>query len=104
METTMPTSATIEPLPGVALPAPAWSRRAQLLLPLELLSLVARLHRDFEPARRRLLGARAARQARWDAGELPGWLAPGELPECRGEWRIAPLPTDLMRRRVEITG
>jgi malate synthase len=104
METTMPTSATIEPLPGVALPAPAWSRRAQLLLPLELLALVARLHRDFEPARRRLVGARAARQARWDAGELPGWLAPGELPESRGEWRIAPLPADLMRRRVEITG
>jgi malate synthase len=104
METMLPSNATIEPLPGVALPASAWSRRAELLLPPELLSLIARLHRDFDPERRRLLAARAERQAEWDAGALPGWLAPGALPESRGEWRIAPLPADLTRRRVEITG
>jgi malate synthase len=96
--------ATVEPLPGVQLPAAAWTKRAERLLPLEAIGLVARLHRDFDAARRRLLAARRERQRAWDAGALPGWLPAEALPEARGEWRIAPLPADLLRRRVEITG
>lgn len=49
------------------------------------------------------LAARAARQARLDAGERLGFL-----PETRaireGDWRVAPAPDDLRDRRVEITG
>src|SRR6202034_1628463 len=50
-----------------------------------------------------LLQARAARQARLTAGELPDFL-----PETRNiresQWRVGPIPKDLMDRRVEITG
>lgn len=106
----MPTSshalspATVEPLPGVQLPAAAWTKHAERLLPLEAIGLVARLHRDFDAERRRLLAARRERQRAWDAGALPGWLPADVLPEARGDWRIPPLPADLLRRRVEITG
>ena len=55
------------------------------------------------PARRELLAARQPRQARFDAGERPDFLA--ETKAMRdGDWRVAPIPADLLDRRVEITG
>ncbi len=63
--------------------------------------LVLRLHRRFEPRRRQLLAARWRRQAEWDAGGLP---EVGEDHEVQGDWKVPPLPADLRRRRVEITG
>jgi malate synthase len=43
------------------------------------------------------------RQAKFDAGEPPDFLP--ETAEVRArEWRVAPLPKDLLDRRVEITG
>jgi malate synthase len=75
---------------------------AEILTP-EALAFVAELHRRFEPRRLDLLAARAERQARLDAGELPDFL-----PETRDiredDWRVAPIPGDLQDRRVEITG
>lgn len=65
------------------------------------LRLVAGLHRELEPLRQELLAARRLRQAAYDQGELPAYLAPGE---AGSDWRITPLPKDLLRRRVEITG
>ncbi|TAK42658.1 MAG: malate synthase A [Betaproteobacteria bacterium] len=74
----------------------------QILAP-EALALVARLHRAFEPRRRELLAARAARQKQFDAGNLPDFLS--ETQSLRdSEWIIAPQPRDLLDRRVEITG
>ncbi|TAN50743.1 MAG: malate synthase A [Betaproteobacteria bacterium] len=74
----------------------------QILAP-EALALVARLHRAFEPRRRELLAARAARQKQFDAGSLPDFLS--ETQSLRdSEWTIAPQPRDLLDRRVEITG
>ena len=67
------------------------------------LEFVAKLHRRFEARRQQLLAARAERVQRLDAGERPDFL-----PETRavreGDWKIAPLPAALQRRRVEITG
>ncbi|KZE31635.1 malate synthase [Crenobacter luteus] len=75
---------------------------AEILTP-EALDFVAKIHRQFEPRRRELMAARVERQKRLDAGELPDFL-----PETRaireGDWKIAPLPKDLLDRRVEITG
>ncbi|RXZ45014.1 malate synthase A [Crenobacter cavernae] len=75
---------------------------ADILTP-EALDFVAKIHRKFEPRRRELMAARVERQKRLDAGELPDFL-----PETRaireGDWTIAPLPKDLLDRRVEITG
>ncbi len=69
----------------------------------DALALVARLHRAFEPRRRELLGRRAQRAQRLDAGERPDF--PAETRQVReGAWTIAPIPADLRRRRVEITG
>lgn len=61
------------------------------------------LHRRFEYARRDLLVQREERQARFDAGERPDFLAE-TLSVREGEWRAASAPEALRDRRVEITG
>lgn len=81
----------------------AGSDQAERILPPEFRELVARLHHAFEPRRRELLAARDVRQAEIDAGALPTYL-PRDSEAVRGAWRVAPIPADLMRRRVEITG
>jgi malate synthase len=73
------------------------------ILTSEALAFVAELHRRFNPERERLLAARAERQERLDAGELPEFLeATRELRES--DWTVAPPPSELQDRRVEITG
>ncbi len=73
------------------------------VLTAEALALVAKLHRAFNGRRKALLAERAARARRLDAGERPDFLASTRHIR-EGDWRIAPLPQDLQRRRVEITG
>jgi len=69
----------------------------------EALKFIAELHRRFEGCRRELLVARVERQKRLDGGEKPDFLP--QTKEIReGEWTVAPLPADLLDRRVEITG
>jgi malate synthase len=81
---------------------PGLPRGEEVLTP-EALELVAELHRRFDARRLELLAARMARQARFDAGERPDFLA--ETADIRaGDWTVAPIPHDLLDRRVEITG
>jgi malate synthase len=69
----------------------------------DALAFVARLHREFNPTREALLGARAARQRELDTGASPRFLeTTARIRES--EWRVAPAPRDLQDRRVEITG
>ncbi|CAN5904473.1 malate synthase A [soil metagenome] len=69
----------------------------------EALGFVADLQRRFNPRREELLAARVERQKRLDAGEKPDFLA--ETAEIReSDWTVAPLPGDILDRRVEITG
>ena len=69
----------------------------------EALAFLAQLHRQFDGCRRVLLAARHARQARFDAGELPDFRA--DTTAIReGHWTVAPIPAALRDRRVEITG
>ncbi len=67
------------------------------------LEFVTILQREFGARRKDLLGDRAARLERLNAGERPDFL-----PETRdirmSEWNVATLPRDLLDRRVEITG
>lgn len=57
----------------------------------------------FAERRDALLAARADWQATIDAGALPDFRP--ETKDIRdGDWKIAPLPADLLDRRVEITG
>jgi malate synthase len=61
------------------------------------------LHRQFNSTRKTLLQARQERQLRIDQGELPDFLP--ETKHIReSDWQVAPIPADLLDRRVEITG
>jgi malate synthase len=88
--------------PGMQINAPILPGFETVLTP-EALALVATLHRAFNGRRRELLAARAERAKRLDAGERPDFLAETESVRA-GDWRIAPVPQALERRRVEITG
>ncbi len=82
--------------------APATGRYAEILTP-EAVAFVVGLQQAFNKRRKELLEARAARQKRLDEGERPDFLK--ETKEIReSEWTVAPLPKDLLDRRVEITG
>jgi malate synthase len=86
----------------VQITGPVEGRAVEILTP-EALAFVADLHRRFDSRRRELLALRVARQARFDAGEAPDFLA--ETADVRaGDWQVAPIPADLQDRRVEITG
>jgi malate synthase len=74
----------------------------QVLTP-DALAFVAGLHREFDGRRRELLRVREERQRRLDAGERPSFLADTRAIRD-GDWRVAPTPPALERRRVEITG
>jgi malate synthase len=73
------------------------------VLSAEALGFVEELVRGFDDRRRELLDRRKDVQAEIDDGRLPNFL-----PETRhireSEWTVAPIPTDLEDRRVEITG
>ena len=85
--------------PGVAVLAPD----AEGILAPEALALVAELERELGDRRRELLRRRHEREERLLAGELPAFLE--ETRSVReGDWRVAPVPGDLLDRRVEITG
>ena len=81
----------------------AWGLRYEEALNDRTLDFLAALHRKFNPSRLRLLKLREERQARLDAGALPDFLP--ETKHVRdGNWKVAPIPADLLDRRVEITG
>ena len=76
---------------------------SEIVLSDAALAFVANLHRAFDGRRRELLARRAERQKRFDAGELPAFLA--ETAGVRnGAWSVAETPPDLQKRWVEITG
>ena len=82
---------------------PSGHPRQDEILPAAALALIDDLHRRFNGRRRNLLAARLERQARFDAGELPDFSE--ETAAIReSEWQVAPIPADLLDRRVEITG
>ncbi|MGB6722753.1 MAG: malate synthase A [Terracidiphilus sp.] len=88
--------------PGVEFFAPVSESYARILTP-EAIAFIVDLQRAFNERRKTLLAARHERQKRLDAGEKPGFLA--ETREIRDSaWSVAPLPGDILDRRVEITG
>lgn len=88
---------------GVTLSPGADTSDARRILTDEAVRAVAALHRSLDAERRGLLMARDERQAQWDGGEVPHYLDP-DSEAVQGGWRVAEVPADLRRRRVEITG
>ncbi len=89
-------------LDNVDVRAPIQGRAAEVLTS-EALVFVARLQRQFGPARKAVLQRRTERQAELDRGALPDFLP--QTDEVRkGDWKVAPVPKDLQKRWVEITG
>ncbi len=87
---------------GIEIKAPLTATQAEILTP-EALRFVAGLAGQFESRRQELLARRKVRQAEIDAGKFPDFLP--ETAEIRkASWVVAPIPADLMDRRVEITG
>ncbi|MGA7197039.1 malate synthase A, partial [Roseiarcus sp.] len=87
---------------GVQVHAKPGARQAEILNR-EALTFLADLHRRFDGRRLELLAERKERQKLFDAGKLPGFLS--ETKSVRdGDWKVAPIPADLLDRRVEITG
>ena len=88
--------------PGIEIAGRITPEYARILTP-EAVGFAAKLQRAFGPRRAELLAARAKRQAEFDAGKLPDFLA--ETRAVReGGWTCAPVPADIRDRRVEITG
>src|ERR1700726_3564270 len=87
---------------GVIIGGPMKPGYEKVLTP-EAIGFAVELEREFGAERRRLLARRAAVQHRLDGGWKPDFL-----PETKairgGDWRVAPIPRDLLDRRVEITG
>src|SRR5687768_5048150 len=89
-----PTAVEVEAYPGGA--------TSDVLTPAAL-HFLGRLSARFESTRQALLARRRDRQQRLDASELPDFLP--ETRELReAPWTVAPIPHDLSRRHVEITG
>ena len=87
---------------GLTIKAPI-SDAYQQILTEPACQFVSELVQLFRPRLKALLAARAERQAQFDAGALPDFLP--ETQAIRdGAWQVAPLPADLLDRRVEITG
>jgi malate synthase len=82
---------------AVEVGGPDQPRQEEVLTP-EALELLETLHRELDGERRELLAARARRQAELDAG------APLELLPAPADFTVAPPPSPLRDRRVEITG
>jgi malate synthase len=89
-------------LVGVEVRAPLTRRQAEVLSE-DALRFVVGLQRAFGDAREALLRRRAERQIELDAGARPDFLDATRGVRS-GDWRVAPAPPDLQRRRVEITG
>jgi len=87
---------------GVEVLAPVKEGYEQILAP-EAVAFATDLQRTFNARRKELLIARSERQKRIEAGERPDFLP--ETKQIRdSSWTVAPLPKDILDRRVEITG
>src|SRR6059058_2884339 len=95
--------ASRSPLPtGVEVLGEITPAFSEILTP-EALAFVAKLQRQFGTRRKQCLEHRQERQRRLDQGQGLDFLP--ETKQIReGDWKCAPIPSDIQDRRVEITG
>src|ERR1700744_2985072 len=78
-------------------------KHAEVVLTPEAIQFLAKLSRQFDDTRRKLLARRVERQKEIDAGVMPDFLSSTKRVRD-GEWKVASIPADLQDRRTEITG
>jgi len=93
---------TIELQKNVEILGPVAARHRRILTP-EALDFFTELQREFNPRRLELLAMRVERQRQIDRGEMPDFF-PETKAIREGNWNVDPVPADLQRRWVEITG
>ncbi len=75
----------------------------ETILTADAIDFIAALHREFSGRRRTLMERRRKKQQAIDAGAKLSF--PDETEKIRSQdWQVAPVPDDLQRRNVEITG
>ena len=87
---------------GVSVEAPVTPAFEEILTP-QAVAFIVELQRRFNGRREELLEKRVVRQKAIDNGKFPAFLPETEAIR-RADWKVAPIPRDLMDRRVEITG
>jgi malate synthase len=87
-------------------PDKAWiennSEEVTTIFPSDLTSLITTFHRQFEGQRKTLLQKRMTHQDLFDRGQVPRYQKNSKI--CLEDWKVAPIPSDLLSRKVEITG
>src|SRR5437762_7796234 len=73
------------------------------ILTREASDFVSMLHHEFNPRREELLARRERVKREIDGGKFPDFLPETKSIRERA-WKVAPIPRDLLDRRVEITG
>ena len=94
--------ATHPRIDGINIRAP-YNPSYENILSTDALAFLVQLHRNFNQRRKELLVQRDAVQLKIDNGWKPGFPEATRFIRER-EWKVAPLPSDLLDRRVEITG
>ncbi len=88
---------------GFQFPEEYWTCEYQNLFPQQFLHILSHLVREFTPSRGILLRRRQSRQKQWDQGELPEF-SDRNSEAVTSDWQVNPIPFELQKRRVEITG
>ncbi len=83
--------------------APNFKQIEEGILTAEARAFLLKLAARFEPRRQELLARRRVVQRDIDQGVSPQFL-PETASIREGDWKVAPIPKDLLDRRVEITG
>jgi len=78
------------------------SAQTEILIP-EATAFLVKLADTFESRRQELLARRRQVQREIDGGKMPDFL-PETAVIREADWQVAPIPSDLLDRRVEITG
>lgn len=87
---------------GLTIKAP-YNPSFERVLTTDALAFLVQLHRHFNSRRKKLLQQREELQQKIDQGWKPDFLKETRNIRER-DWQVAPLPHDLLDRRVEITG
>lgn len=104
MDSSLENSTTAVPIPTDSPEVDMdFEERDREILSPEAVQFLRELDSRFEARRMELLEYRRRRQEQFDRGGLPGFLP--ETDDIRhGDWVAAPIPPELLDRRVEITG